>query len=312
MPIFGYKQVESLNENNPVVLLSKKFTDYKDFFSTFCNIIWITYRSGFEPIESKDTIFTSDTGWGCTIRVGQMLLLNALKLHFNTNSCISLLELIQENLTVAPFSLHKIVECGKHFDKTPGDWYSPSLISHVIKNLTETFTIPSLKVLVFMDSIIYKNQISSKKSMLVLVPLMLGIENIQEEYYGTIKFFLSLEWSIGIIGGITKSALYIIGYQGDHLLFLDPHLVQPACTSGQDLINKLSTYQCKSPKLLPLINAESSISVGFYFRTESDFLRFEQKINENQDILHGIITVKEDNDMLEDNKSESEEEYYLV
>lgn len=36
--------------------------------------IWITYRTGFEFLGD----FTSDVGWGCMIRSGQMLAANAL------------------------------------------------------------------------------------------------------------------------------------------------------------------------------------------------------------------------------------------
>lgn len=311
MPIFGYKQVDFIL-GNPVFLFSKQYSDPEEFIEAFCGIIWVTYRFGFDPIIYKEKIFTSDTGWGCTIRVGQMLLMNTLKMHFNTTSCVSLLELIQENLTAAPFSLHKIVECGENLDKHPGDWYSPSLISHVLQRLTEAFTVPNFSIQVFMDSIIYKSQISTKKSTLMLVPLMLGIGSIQEEYFETLQFLLGLQWSVGIIGGIPKSALYIVGFQGNELLFLDPHLVQPACTSGQDLINKLNTYQCSSPKLLPLTSAESSISVGMYFRSFSDFKEFEAKVAENERILHGVISIKDFDEKAWENQSESEEEYYLV
>ena len=34
--------------------------------------IWLTYRSGFEYIEG--THFSSDAGWGCMMRSGQMIL----------------------------------------------------------------------------------------------------------------------------------------------------------------------------------------------------------------------------------------------
>jgi len=49
--------------------------------------IWITYRNNFpELMESKHI---SDTGWGCMIRVGQMLLASALRryqqMHYGQN-----------------------------------------------------------------------------------------------------------------------------------------------------------------------------------------------------------------------------------
>lgn len=38
--------------------------------------IWVTYRTGFEPLSPGH--YTSDVGWGCMIRSGQMLVANAM------------------------------------------------------------------------------------------------------------------------------------------------------------------------------------------------------------------------------------------
>lgn len=312
VPIFGYKQVDLSGSFESVSLYSKTFNNAEEFLEAFQSVIWITYRYGFEPITYKDKIFTSDTGWGCTIRVGQMLLLNTLKLHFHLSSSSQLLELIQENLTAAPFSLHKIVECGKNFNKNPGDWYSPALISHVIQSLSEDFEIPGMKILVCMDSVVYKNKIPENEACLVLIPFMLGIENIQPEYYEVIKSFLSSEWTVGIIGGIPKSALYIVGFQGDNLLFLDPHFVQLACTSGQDLLNKINTYECSSPKLLPLSVAESSLSVGLYFRNKNEFYNFERFVLNSNSALKEILNFKDKDIDSNTQENNSDEDFYLV
>jgi hypothetical protein len=40
-------------------------------------IPWITYRDGFDPIDG----FCSDSGWGCMIRVAQMMIAHTLTRH---------------------------------------------------------------------------------------------------------------------------------------------------------------------------------------------------------------------------------------
>lgn len=56
----------------------------KQLAQTFKEIIWITYRSGFPELLKDigcDSSFVTDTGWGCMIRVGQMLFAEILKSH---------------------------------------------------------------------------------------------------------------------------------------------------------------------------------------------------------------------------------------
>ncbi len=49
------------------------------FLKHYNSIVWMTYRTNFEPIPG--TVLTTDCGWGCMIRSGQMLLATALQCH---------------------------------------------------------------------------------------------------------------------------------------------------------------------------------------------------------------------------------------
>ena len=52
-------------------------------------VTWFTYRKGFAPIDAVPggsgrgrKALTSDTGWGCMVRTGQMMLAEALRRHW--------------------------------------------------------------------------------------------------------------------------------------------------------------------------------------------------------------------------------------
>jgi cysteine protease ATG4 len=50
------------------------------FLADFRSLVWVTYRRGFPRIGAS--AYTTDAGWGCTLRSAQMLLANALHVHF--------------------------------------------------------------------------------------------------------------------------------------------------------------------------------------------------------------------------------------
>ena len=61
---------------------------------------------------------------------------------------------------------------------------------------------------------------------LVLVPAQFGLEYIDKDVTPALKAALSLRQSVGILGGRPNAAYYFVGYSGDHVLYLDPHLTQ--------------------------------------------------------------------------------------
>jgi hypothetical protein len=61
-------------------------------------------------------------------------------------------------------------------------------------------------------------------SIVVLVPVRLGIQSVNPEYIDELKDLLRNKYSIGFIGGRPNHAIYFVGYKGKAtLLGLDPH-----------------------------------------------------------------------------------------
>lgn len=55
-------------------------------FEKFYTITWFTYRSGFHKLAHSS--LSSDAGWGCMLRTGQMMLFQALVRHLMPDSFV--------------------------------------------------------------------------------------------------------------------------------------------------------------------------------------------------------------------------------
>ena len=144
----------------------------------FQSITWLTYRCNLEmPLYKSNK--TSDAGWGCMLRTGQMLLCQAIRRHvlgekfmyrFHGNSDQRLirkynkiLSLFMDNINddkLSPFGIQSIAKVGMKYRKEPGDWYGPQAISCVLKQLNkECKPFPDFSMVVCTDGNIFFDKI---------------------------------------------------------------------------------------------------------------------------------------------------------
>jgi len=71
-------------------------------------------------------------------------------------------------------------------------------------------------------------------SLLILVPLRLGLNELDLIYEPYLKEALRLSQTVGIIGGSPRHAVYIIGFQDESFIDLDPHFSQTTVNVLED------------------------------------------------------------------------------
>lgn len=169
---------DATEEGSPEV----EMEDIEAFKRDFITRLWMTYRKEFQTMD--DSNYTSDCGWGCMIRSGQMLLAQGLLIHFlgrnwrwdataeslrlNYNSLS-----YQDNLhrkiirwfgdtfsKTSPFSIHTLVALGKESGKKPGDWYGPGSVAHLLRQAVklgaqEISDLDDINVYVAQDCAVY-------------------------------------------------------------------------------------------------------------------------------------------------------------
>ncbi|KAM7372419.1 hypothetical protein PAMP_009586 [Pampus punctatissimus] len=347
---WSLKQKSHFSKSSPVIMLGNSY-ELKDhgererFLRSFASLMWLTYRRGFPQLGSCS--LTTDSGWGCILRTGQMLLAQGLLLHLMPQgwtwfvshhvvkddmdlpeirptadvqnlkegsskrgrklSLGSLLDRRMESThrrvvswfadhPTAPFGIHQLVELGKSSGKKAGDWYGPSIVAHILrKAVAASMDLPNLAVYVAQDCTIYIEDVKRLcerplpesstatsqpwKSILLLVPVRLGGQDLNPAYIICVKKLLKLQCCIGIIGGKPKHSLFFVGFQDDHLLYLDPHYCQPTVDITKENF-PLTSFHCKYPRKMSFSRMDPSCTIGFYAKGQKDFESLRTVVNE--------------------------------
>ncbi|KAI1700664.1 peptidase family c54 domain-containing protein [Ditylenchus destructor] len=169
----GFADLENLSflesSGEFVYLLGVCFcsNDLKGIRAFSSSRLWFTYRKNFPAIGGTGP--TSDRGWGCMLRCGQMLLAQALSIvHLGRNwqwqlksqdpNYRRLLAMFQDKRT-SLFSIHQIAQMGVSEGKPLGQWLGPNTIAQVLKKLVVYDDWSQLAVHVAMDNILISDDV---------------------------------------------------------------------------------------------------------------------------------------------------------
>lgn len=320
--------VEAWDEEEIFWVFGKKFSlpqQRDEFLKCLKSKIWCTYRKGFCAIGGTGP--TSDSGWGCMLRSGQMMLAEALtrlnlgndwtydegkvrcKEGGDSSAYWKLLVQICDKRS-SRYSIQQIAQMGVGEGKEVGDWFGPNTISQVLKKLSHFDEHNNLHIHVVMQNTVVIDEIeklctltredgegeccsasSSKtstnsstttswKPLLLLIPLRLGLDELNPLYLEHLKTCMQYPGSVGFIGGKPNSAFYFLGYSDDSLVFLDPHTTQSVAKfpDANSIYFDDSTYHCESPRRMSFNKLDPSLALGFFFPTHQSFTLFCQQV----------------------------------
>jgi len=293
--------------NLPYNILGQTFDSENDVKLAVEARSWFTYRSGFSKIGNSN--LTSDAGWGCAVRVGQMLLSEVFNRLKNSDRQVKPdHDVLEKFLDTddSPFSLQKLVLAfSREDDSKIGTWLGPNNVCHSIKQLVSDFNEkcsnssspvtdqpgteqPStskhiLQVHVCMDSTVVIPELPKveKSPILIFIPLRLGLDSINSSLYGQdILNSISYPQSVGIIGGRPRTAYYFFGHSETtkELLALDPHTVR-AHSGSVDKADNI----CDTPLFIKSVDhLDPTMALGFLARTQVEL----------DDLIHRLSSSK--------------------
>ncbi|PSN40264.1 Cysteine protease ATG4B [Blattella germanica] len=297
----------------PVWILGKKYSAIHDLDAIREDIrskLWFTYRRNF--VQIGDTGLTTDKGWGCMLRCGQMVLAQALiclhlgrewrwKQDSRNGSYLRILHMFEDR-RAATYSIHQIALMGASEGKEVGEWFGPNTVAQVLKKLAIYDEWSSIVIHVALDNTVIINEIKrlcksprgqhdpsscsgegvlslpleGKWTPLVLVvPLRLGLSEINPVYMQGLKTCFTFKQSLGVIGGKPNHALYFIGCVGKEVIYLDPHTTQPAgLVEDKEQEHEKSfdnSYHCQYASRMHILHMDPSVAACFFCQTEEEF-----------------------------------------
>uniref|UniRef100_A0A8C1BWV9 Cysteine protease n=1 Tax=Cyprinus carpio carpio TaxID=630221 RepID=A0A8C1BWV9_CYPCA len=296
--------LEDLPEvDEPVWILGACYdlkTKKSELLSDVRSRLWFTYRKKFSPIGGTGP--SSDAGWGCMLRCGQMILAQALVCRHlgrdwrwdpekrQPKEYHRILHCFLDKKDSC-YSIHQMAQMGVGEGKSVGEWYGPNTVAQVLKKLALFDDWNTLAVYVSMDNtvviediiLLWPDFIRAEemnnllmpldwRPLLLVIPLRMGINSINPVYIQAFKECFKMPQSCGVLGGKPNLAYYFIGFIDDELIYLDPHTTQQAVDTESGSAVDDQSYHCqRTPHRMKITSLDPSVALGFFCKSEEDF-----------------------------------------
>ncbi|KAL4489473.1 hypothetical protein ABPG72_002769 [Tetrahymena utriculariae] len=178
------------------------------------------------------------------------------------------------------------------------NWYTSIQVSVVLQEILEESQSKlssklGFHILNFTDQIIFlkeleeahRKQNDKPNNILVMVHLKFGINKFEMQHKDYLIGLLKIKHFVGALSGTETKGMYIVGFQEDRLIVLDPHFIQKSTEGEQGLDKDYCTYFNKTPRSISLECISSDISLGYFIGVNE-----HQQLNE---FIDQIITLNE-------------------
>lgn len=212
--------------------------------------------------------------------------MRSAELHLTDETKRFVVALFEDNSPDAPFCIQEIMTRAKSEDYKikVGDWYTGPKIMSILEDLNNHGILQHLRmplrIVNFFEQCVLEEQLNFATAQLIVVHAMIADKELDPAQIKILKDYMQVPHFAGSIVGKSNKAYYLIGYQNDNAIYLDPHLVV-AC--GKQL--KGCELKCH-----PLSQLSGQIGLAYYVQDKKDYFQFKQHIRE---IINPIFSVIE-------------------
>jgi cysteine protease ATG4 len=161
-----------------------------------------------------------------------------------------------------------------------GQWVGPFQASKMVKKTSDANNnnnSSSCNIYISPDNTVYLDELTimvNQKPTIILIPIRVG-DQLNKEYLPSLVATFKLNQSLGIVGGSGNSSYYIIGYQDDRLIIMDPHQVQKSALidnmeNMSEIKEVCTTYHTPELSSIGINDLDPSLALGFLIKDKGD------------------------------------------